>query len=67
MLKLLYDYDRIAADVAPRTPTAIMAICGVVGKAKRKQYTRTGFTEYTGRRSDNGHGLVRGRDERLMT
>ena len=67
MLKLLYDYDRIAADVAPRTPTAIMAVCGVVGKAKRKKYARTGLVGYTGRRSDNGHGLVIWRDERLMT
>ena len=36
MLILLYNHDRIAADVARRTRTAIMAIYGVVGKAEDK-------------------------------
>ena len=36
MLILLYNYDRIAADVARRTRTAIMAVCGIVGKAEDK-------------------------------
>lgn len=48
MLNLLYNYDRIAADVAPRTRTAIMAVCGVVGKAERTKYARTGLVGYTG-------------------
>ena len=67
MLNLLYDCGRIAADVAPRTRTAIMAVCGVVGKAEWKKYARTGLVGYTGRMSSNGHGLVIWRDERLMT
>ncbi len=36
MLNVLYDYGRIAVDVALRTCKAIMAVCGVVGKAKDK-------------------------------
>ena len=67
MVDFLYDYDRITDDVAPRTRTAIMAVCGVVGKAERTKYARTGLVGYTGRMSNSGRGLVIWRDERLMT
>ena len=36
MLNLLYDYRRMAVDLAARTRQAIMAVCGVVGKKKDK-------------------------------
>ena len=66
-VNVLYDYDRITVDVAPRTRTAIMAVCGFVGKAEMTEYARTGLVGYTGRMSNSGHGLVIWRDERLMT
>ena len=67
MVNLLYNYDHITVDIAPRTRTAMMAVCGVVGKAERTKYARSGLVGYTGRMSNSGHGLVIWRDERLMT